>query len=236
MEKGTIYLLPTLLSDSHPESVLPPEVVRRMHALRFFAVENIRTARRYLIKSGMPVPVDEITFVEYSKKTPDNELMDIMMEVIQGKDLGVLSESGLPCIADPGSRIVEKAHQFGVKTVPFTGPSSILLGLMASGFSGQSFSFHGYLPIDDKKRDNRLRLLEKLVYREDQTQIFIETPYRNMKMFKAMLKVLSASTRISLGIELTGKNEQIMTYSVGEWKKMKVPPIHKRNVIFLIYK
>ncbi len=184
----------------------------------------------------MPVPVDDISFVEYSKKTPDNELMEIMMQVVQGKDLGVLSESGLPCIADPGSRIVEKAHEFGLKVVPLTGPSSILLGLMASGFSGQSFSFHGYLPIDDKNRDNRLRFLEKLVHKEDQTQIFIETPYRNLKMFKAMLKVLSASTRISLGIELTGKNEQTMTYSVGEWKKMKDPPIHKRNVIFLIYK
>jgi 16S rRNA (cytidine1402-2'-O)-methyltransferase len=236
MQKGTIYLLPTLLGESKPENVLPAGVISRMHSLRLFAVENVRTARRYLIKSGISTPIDDLEFLELHKKTRDDELMEIMMRAMQGEDIGLLSESGVPCVADPGSRLVNKAHEFQVPVVPLTGPSSILLGLMASGFSGQSFSFHGYLPIDDKQRDNKLRFLEKLIYKEDQTQIFIETPYRNLKMFKAMLKVCSANTKISLGIELTTADEQIMTYTVSEWRKLKEPPIHKKNTIFLMYK
>lgn len=236
MQKGTIYLLPTLLGESKPENVLPAGVINRMHSLKLFAVENVRTARRYLIKSGIPTAIDDIEFLELHKKTREDELMDIMIRALQGEDIGLLSESGVPCVADPGSRLVSKAHEFQIPVVPLTGPSSILLGLMASGFSGQSFTFHGYLPIDGKERDNKLRFLEKLVYKEDQTQIFIETPYRNLKMFKAMLKVCTGNTKISLGIELTTPLEQVMTHTVSEWKKLKEPPIHKKNTIFLMYK
>lgn len=236
MQKGTLYLLPTLLGPSSPGNVLPEAVIERMHNLSLFAVENVRTARRYLVKSGISTPIDNLEFLSVTKDTTDNELVEIIMRLIQGEDIGLLSESGVPCVADPGSRLVNKAHEYQIKVVPFTGPSSIMLGLMASGFSGQSFSFHGYLPIADKQRDNKLKFLEKLIYNEDQTQIFIETPYRNMKMFKAMLKVCSANTKIALGIELTTPEEQMLVHTVGEWKAMQEPPIHKRNVIFLMYK
>ena len=236
MQKGTLYLLPTLLGRSSPGNVLPEAVIERMHNLSLFAVENVRTARRYLVKSDISTPINDLEFLSVTKDTTDNELVEIIMRLIKGEDIGLLSESGVPCVADPGSRLVNKAHEYQIKVVPFTGPSSIMLGLMASGFSGQSFSFHGYLPIADKQRDKKLKFLEKLIYNEDQTQIFIETPYRNMKMFKAMLKVCSANTKIALGIELTTPDEQILVHTVGEWKSMQEPPIHKRNVIFLMYK
>lgn len=236
MQKGTLYLLPTLLGPSSPDEVLPQAVIKKMHNLKLFAVENVRTARRYLIKSGIPTPVDDLEFLSVTKHSTDDELTEIIMRLIQGEDIGLLSESGIPCVADPGSILVSKAHEFQIKAVPLTGPSSIMLGLMASGFSGQSFSFHGYLPIADKERDNKLKFLEKLVYKEHQTQIFIETPYRNLKMFKAMLKTCSPDTKIALGIELTTPDEQMLVYTTGEWKNQQVPPIHKRNVIFLMYK
>lgn len=236
MEKGTLYLLPTLLGDSKPDSVLPEGVLNKMHQLKLFAAENIRTARRYLIKSKIETPIDNLEFLELTKNTKDDELMDIIMRLVQGEDLGLLSESGVPCVADPGALLVEKAHEFKIKVVPLVGPSSILMGLMASGFSGQKFSFNGYLPIDVKQRENKLKFLEKLIYKEDQTQIFIETPYRNLKMFRSILKVCSANTKLSLGIELTTPQESIKTRTVAEWKSMKDPDIHKKNVIFLLYK
>lgn len=235
-KKGTLYLLPTLLGDSNSERVLPVGVVRQMHELSLFAAENIRTARRYLIKSGMEKPVDQLEFLELNKRSSAEDLMEIIMRIIQGENLGLLSESGTPCIADPGADLVAKAHEYDIPVKPMVGPSSILLGLMGSGFNGQNFSFHGYLPIDSKERNNRIRFLEKSVYRENQTQIFIETPYRNIKLFEALLKVCSANTKISLGIELTTPHELVMTYPVAEWKKMGKPTIHKKNVIFLMYK
>jgi 16S rRNA (cytidine1402-2'-O)-methyltransferase len=236
IKKGTLYLLPTLLGDSKPGQVLPAGVIRQMHELRLFAAENVRTARRYLIKSELPTPVSQLEFLELNKRSSQDDLMEIVMRLVQGEDLGLLSESGTPCIADPGAALVAKAHEYGISVKPLVGPSSILLGLMGSGFNGQSFSFHGYLPIDSKERDKRIRFLEKLVYREDQTQIFIETPYRNLKMFEALLKVCAADTKISIGIELTTPEEKILTFPVAEWKNMKTPDIHKRNVIFLMYK
>lgn len=236
MQKGTLYLLPTLLGDTEPTSVLPNGVLNRMHKLKLFAAENIRTARRYLIKSNIHTPIDELEFLELTKKTKDDELMEIIMRLVQGEDLGLLSESGVPCVADPGALLVEKAHEFNVRVVPFVGPSSILLGLMASGFSGQKFSFNGYLPIDDKQRENKLRFIEKLIYKEDQTQIFIETPYRNIKMFRSILKVCSLNTKLSLGKELSTRQEKITTLTIAEWKSVKEPDIHKKNVIFLLYK
>ncbi|MFO8054593.1 MAG: SAM-dependent methyltransferase [Bacteroidales bacterium] len=236
MQKGTLYLLPALLGDSSPEHVIPEGVLQRMHALKLFAVENIRSARRFLIKSGIQNPVDDLEFLELNRHTKEMELMDIVMRLAQGENIGLLSESGTPCVADPGANLVNKAHEFEIPVKPLTGPSSILLGLAGSGFSGQCFSFHGYLPIDDKKREHKLRFLEKLVFKEDQTQIFIETPYRNLKMFNAILKVCSANTKLSIGIELTTAREKIMSYTIAEWKLKKTPQIHKKNVIFLIYK
>lgn len=235
-EKGTIYLLPALLGDSEPDKVLPAEVMHRMNIIRLFAAENIRTAKRHLIKSGLKTPVDNLEFLELHKYSSRDDLMEIIMRVVRGEDLGLLSESGTPCIADPGSELVAMAHEYEIQVTPMVGPSSVFLALMGSGFNGQQFSFQGYLPIDSKKRNNKIRFLEKLVYREDQTQIFIETPYRNQKLFEALLKVCAADTKLSLSIELTTPQEKIMTYTIAEWKAMKPPEIHKRNVIFLMYK
>ena len=209
MQKGTLYLLPTLLGPSSPGHVLPATVIEKMHNLRLFAVENIRTARRYLMKSGISTPIDDLEFLSVTKDTTDNELVEIVMRLIQGEDIGLLSESGVPCIADPGSRLVNKAHEYQIKVVPFTGPSSIMLGLMASGFSGQSFSFHGYLPIADKQRDNKLKFLEKLIYNEDQTQIFIETPYRKVKDRKVTNEIEYLNARDEDEYVITQANEPI---------------------------
>ncbi|MGM0647553.1 MAG: SAM-dependent methyltransferase [Bacteroidota bacterium] len=235
MTKGKLFLIPTLLSDSEITDVLPQGVINHIHRLSIFAVEKVRTARRFLIKTGIPTPVDDLEFIEFSKHSGEEKLMDIVMRLVQGQNIGLLSESGVPCIADPGAILVEKAHEFQIPVIPLTGPSSILLGLMASGFSGQKFSFHGYLPIDDKQRDNKLKFLEKLSSKEDQTQMFIETPYRNIKMFNALLKVCASSTKLSIAVELTGKQERIFSHTISEWKNLVAPPIHKQNVIFSIY-
>ncbi len=236
MSKGSIYLFPVLLSNSTLDSVIPQDVIRSMHTINLFAAEQVRTARRFLLKSGLQKTVDQLEFAELNKRTGEQEVMELLMRVIQGENLGLLSESGMPCIADPGTFLVNQAHELDIRVKPLTGPSSILLGLAASGFSGQKFAFHGYLPIDQRQREQAIRNLEKNVYNLDQTQIFIETPYRNVQLFKSMLKVCGGNTKIALGIELTGSEEQMMVYRVQQWKTMNMPPIHKKNVIFLVYK
>jgi len=232
--KGKFYLLPSPLSESPAEKVLPayiPEVIRD---LRYFIVEEIRTARRFLKKVNPEIKLNETQFLVYNEHSGTSDLSQYMEPLAAGNDVGLLSEAGLPCIADPGSAIVNLAHSSGYTVIPLTGPSSIFLALMASGFPGQNFAFHGYLPVNRNERSKKIREMERAASALDQVQIFIETPYRNMQVFEALLATCRAETRICIAAGLTGASEKIMQKSVREWKEM-LPDIHRKPVVFLLF-
>lgn len=234
MPAGKIFIIPTPISDADPKSVLPDKLFQKIHDLNTFFVENIRTARRFLSSVGVK-NIQEIHFEILDKKTNEQSLEDLILIVKNGKDVGILSEAGCPGIADPGSGIARLAHKNSIQVIPFTGPSSIFLALMASGFNGQNFQFHGYLPIDREARKKSLLNLERTVYSANQTQIFMETPYRNNQILDTLLKVLRPDTLLCIAGDISSENEFISTKPVNAWRK-KVPDIHKRPVIFLLYK
>jgi 16S rRNA (cytidine1402-2'-O)-methyltransferase len=234
MPAGKIFIIPTPISHANPRSVLPEMVIRTIHDLDTFFVENIRTARRFLSSMGVR-NIQDLHFEILDKNTEVKTLEDLMLIVKNGKDVGIMSEAGCPGIADPGSGITSLAHRYGIKVIPITGPSSIFLALMASGFNGQNFQFHGYLPINTEARRKSILNLERLVYSKNQTQIFMETPYRNNKILDALLSVLRPDTLLCIAADITSENEAIKTKPVSEWIK-QVPDLHKKPVIFLIYK
>lgn len=206
-----------------------------MGNLNHFIAEDLRTARRFLRKVGYSKSFDEVVFYELGKHSDPANYPAYLDPVKRGEDVGLLSEAGIPCIADPGAAIVSLAHGMDVRVVPLTGASSIFLALMASGFNGQQFAFHGYLPIDKKEKEQKLRDLEKNARLSRQTQIFMETPYRNNQLLESMVKVCNANTMLSIGSMITHeKLEFIKTMSVGQWKK-KLPDLHKKPTVFLIY-
>ncbi len=231
--KGKLYLLPTVLSDG-AYATIPSGVREAIPQLTYFLVENIRTARRYISGLDLGVDISTLRFEVVDKNTDQATIERLMQPLLDGISIGVLSESGCPGIADPGARIAARAHQWEIEVIPFTGPSSILLSLMASGFNGQQFSFHGYLPIDKKARERTLRDLEAASRKEDRTQIFIETPYRNDQMLASVLAVCAPSTRLCVARDITGPGEWIRSAPVGQWKKWK-PELHKVPAVFLIY-
>jgi 16S rRNA (cytidine1402-2'-O)-methyltransferase len=206
-----------------------------INSLDEFIVENERTARRELKASGYNKPINEIKFHILNEHTKAEEYALYLDSAKQGRSIGLLSESGCPCIADPGKEIVRAAHELNIRVVPLTGPSSIILGLMASGFNGQNFAFIGYLPVDKEERVKALKQLEADIYRNDLTQIFIEAPYRNMQLFEAIIKTCSEQSRLCIATDLTMPSESIRSMSIKSWKKLK-PDINKRNTIFLLYK
>jgi 16S rRNA (cytidine1402-2'-O)-methyltransferase len=232
--KGTLYLIPSSLGSERVDSIWPPAHTHLLNRLQVFIVENVRTARRFMRKAGFTGQFDDLTFYELNKHTPPEALGGFLKNAEEGKDIGLLSEAGCPCIADPGQLVVQQAHQLGIRVMPLTGPSSILLGLMASGFNGQRFAFHGYLPIKGPERARALRELEKQAYLEDQTQIFMETPFRNDQMLEAILSSCRSETMLCIACDLTKEDEYIRTRSIADWKKEK-PALHKRTSIFLIY-
>lgn len=206
-----------------------------MKELRFFIVENVRTARRFLKRCDPGAPIGEMTFFELNRHTPEQEISGVLEPLRRGEPMGLMSEAGCPGVADPGAQAVAIAQREGLKVVPLVGPSSILLSLMASGFNGQSFAFHGYLPIEAKERDRKLRELEEQSRREDRTQIFIETPYRNNRLLESMVKILKPSTKICVAADLTDpEKEWVKTAPVAQWQKNKTD-LDKRPAIFLIY-
>lgn len=234
---ATLYLIPTVLSDSPHERVLPGYNAAIIKSLKVFIVENIRTARRFLKQVDREINIEELTFFELNQHTPADVMASYVEPLKQGVDVGIISEAGCPAIADPGADIVAIAQRIGIKVVPLVGPSSILLSLMASGLNGQSFAFHGYLPIDKSERNAKIKTLEKRVYNEHQTQIFIETPYRNMAMFDDLCRTLQARTKLCVAADITAENEYIVTKTIADWKKTKqMPDLHKRPCIFLIYR
>ncbi len=233
---GTLYLIPTVLSDSAPlAQVLPSGNAAIVAQLKHFVVENVRTARRFLKQIDKNIDIDALTFYELNQHTDLAQIGSYLRPLEQGENIGIISEAGCPAIADPGADVVALAQKCDIRVVPLVGPSSILLSLMASGFNGQSFAFHGYLPIDKNDRAQRLKLLERRIYTENQTQIFIETPYRNRQMVDDLCRILQPQTKLCIASDITGANENIRTRTIAHWKK-SLPDIGKVPCIFLIYK
>jgi len=232
MSYGTLYLLPVFLGDELPE-LLSPEVIRLSNSLCDFIVENEKTARAFLKKTGTNIPMAELRLQVLDEHTPVSAVPALLTPLIEGRDTGLMSEAGCPGIADPGSELVRLAHAKGIRVVPMSGPSSILLGLMGSGLNGQRFRFLGYLPREKGDRRTALKELEKEVRRTGETQVFIETPYRNDAMVEDLLQVLSPDLLLSIGCELDSASGSIHTKPVGEWKK-ETPLVGKRPCIFLI--
>jgi len=235
LKTGTLYLIPTLLAADTEHTVLPPAVKDRCSTIDYFLVENLRTARRFLSKLKIGKPIESLSFQELERKASFETIMDYLLPIVNGQDAGVLSEAGCPAIADPGSEVVQAAHQLQIPVVPLTGPSSILLALMASGLNGQSFAFTGYVPIQHPERQQRLKQLEKLARNSGQTQIFMETPYRNEKLLADILKVCMGDTQLCVAKDITGPQALIMTKSIEGWRKMKSKPsLHKIPAIFIL--
>ncbi len=229
----TLYLLPAPLG---PDALhtLSPYAISLMHRLEYFIAERAKTARHFLKRTNLPHPISTLTIYELDKRTPPSEWQRFLDPALQGHDIGLLSEAGMPGIADPGSRIVTLAHETGIRVEPVTGPSSILLALIASGLSGQNFCFHGYLPAKRSELTRQLSRLESLSKRFRQTQIFMETPYRNTAVVQEALNTLNPDTRFGIACDLTLPTEYIMTRTVSHWKKKPPPDLHKRPSIFLI--
>jgi 16S rRNA (cytidine1402-2'-O)-methyltransferase len=234
--KGKLYLIPSTLGDVPSSGSLPEINLRIIEKLRYFVVEDVRTARRFLKKILPAINIDGLSFQILDEHTKPDNVSSFLEPALEGKDMGLLSEAGLPCIADPGALLVSLAHENGVKIVPLTGPSSVFLALMASGFNGQNFAFSGYLPIDKKEKAAKIRELEALAYQQDQTQIFIETPYRNQQMMEALVETCRLQTRICIAVNLTMPDEMILTRTAGQWKMTKWPDIQKKPAVFLLYR
>lgn len=230
---GKVYLLPNTLGLSETGDVIPQGVLSILHSLNHFIVEDIRNARRFLVRTSYPQKIDDIVFFELNKHTAESEIPEFLLPCDKGIDIGVLSEAGVPAVADPGARVVASAHEKGLKVVPLTGPSSILLALMASGFNGQSFAFRGYLPVEKSELSRSLRDIENTSRKEKQTQIFIETPYRNKRLFDEILKTCQSSTRLCIAKNLTTADESIEVKTIEKWRKSD-PDLDKIPTVFLI--
>ena len=233
MDKGKLYLIPTILGEGTQEATLPSTILKAIKEIDVFIVENLRTARRHIRKLDREKNIDATTFYSYGKYDTLNLEQDFLPHILSGQNVGLLSEAGLPCVADPGSKIVAYAHDFQIDVVPFVGPSSILLALMASGLNGQNFAFTGYLPIDKSERTKIIKQLEELVKKTGQTQIFMETPYRNNQLIESLLKTCSNNTKLCTASDITLPTENIKTKTIAEWKQTKIN-LDKKPTIFLI--
>lgn len=233
MTQGTLYLIPSVLGPEAEIGTIPPATIQVIDSLREYLAEDARTVRRFFARLPLTFPLRDRVFHELSEHTTHEEVVKMMARLKEGISLGVVTEAGCPGIADPGAEAVRLAHEWGVKVVPLVGPSSILLALMASGMNGQGFAFSGYLPIEKSQRQNTLRLLERLALEKDQTQIFMETPYRNNAMLGDILTVCRPTTRLCVAVDLTMPSEFAETRSISDWKK-KTPDLHKRPAMFLM--
>jgi len=235
LKAGTLYLIPVPLADNVSAKSFTPYLVDTINSIDEYIVENSKTARRFLKEAGLKIAQNDLIIHDYGKHNREGNLQGFFEGLLRGKDVGLMSEAGCPGIADPGAEIVAYAHQKGIKVVPLVGPSSILLALMASGFNGQSFTFHGYLPIDKVQRANKLKELENLSARHRQTQLFIETPFRNNPMLEEILRTCQPQTKLCIACNLTADDEMVVTKTIADWKS-RIPDLHKRPVIFLISK
>lgn len=234
MTKGTLYLIPVPLGNAPLDLVLPSVVRDRARRLQHFVAENAKSARAFLKQLPSDTPLQQIEIHELSEHTPAGTLPELLAPLHTGIDVGLISEAGCPAVADPGANLVALAQREGIRVIPMTGPSSILLALMGSGLSGQNFAFHGYLPAKEDDRHKKLRELEKDSRQEKRTQIFIETPYRNRQMLETLVKACADSTRICVATDLTLDNESIMTRTPVEWRRQGLPEIDRRPTVFLL--
>ena len=232
---GILYLIPNTLGQSNIDNVLPSYNISVAKNLRHFIVENVRSARRFLKMLDRDIVIDDLNFYELNRHTPPDRIAELLLPIYEGHSMGIISEAGCPAIADPGADVVAIAQRKNIRVVPLVGASSIILSLMASGFNGQSFAFVGYLPIDKKARIQRLKQLESRASSERQTQIFIETPYRNNQLVQDMVATLKPDTLLCIASELTADTESVKTLPIAEWAKQQID-INKRNTIFLIYR
>jgi len=230
-----LYLIPTTLGDTNIERVLPPDLTQIISSIPVFIVENIRTARRFLKKVNPAIVIDDLTFFELNQHTDKKEISRFLEPNRQGQNIGVISEAGCPGIADPGADVVKIAHVRNIQVVPLVGPSSILLALMASGMSGQNFAFNGYLPIKNPEKSQQIKMLENRMQTEGQTQIFIETPYRNAQLLDELLKNCDPQTMLCIAADITLETEFILSKPISYWKT-HLPEIQKRPAIFMIGK
>ena len=232
---ATLFLIPCSLGETSFDRILPAHNTEIVSALKHFIVEDIRSARRFLKKANPAIVIDDLTFYVLNQHTSAAEISTFIQPMKLGNDIGVISEAGCPAIADPGADVVAIAQSQGFKVVPLVGPSSILLALMASGFNGQSFAFVGYLPVQPADRVKALKKLESRIYSENQSQLFIETPYRNMKMVEEILGTCQPTTKLCIAADITLETEFIVTKTVKAWKG-NVPDLSKRPTLFILYK
>ena len=232
--ESALYLLPVTLGDTPVDSVLPAYNKEVIKDIRHFIVEDVRSARRFLKKVDREADIDSMTFYPLNKHTSPNDISGYLQPLLEGHPMGVISEAGCPAVADPGADVVAIAQQKNLKVVPLVGPSSIILSVMASGFNGQSFAFNGYLPIEPGERAKKLKQLEQRVYAEHQTQLFIETPYRNNKLIADICNTVKRNLRLCVACDLTCENETVTTRRVDEWSKGGYD-YGKRPAIFLLY-
>ena len=231
--KGVLYLVPNTLGNPDTTQTIPKAIPGIVKSTNVFIVENLRNARRYLKNLDRSIDIDQLVFHELNEHTAEEEVPDYLAEVMDGSNAAVITEAGVPGVADPGALVVRLAHELGIRVIPLTGPSSILLALMASGLNGQSFSFLGYLPIKRPERIRRIREIEQDVKRKGNTQVFIEAPYRNDAMLSDLLDTCEPSTLLCIAADITLDTEFIRTRSISAWKNQK-PSLHKRPVIFLL--
>ena len=242
---GILFLIPNTLGENAPDEVIPQKVIETAKRLRHFIVEDVRTVRRYLRRIDRTFPIDDSQFFELNQHTDRSKIEPYLKSLLDGHDMGIISEAGCPARADPANaggglrhqkgRREGPPHRKGIRVLPLVGPSSILLAQMASGFNGQSFAFVGYLPIEAAERQKRLRKLEHRAKEENQTQLFIETPYRNMKLFDELTATLKGDTRLCIACDITLESEYIETRTIGEWKQKKPQDLNKRPTIFGIF-
>lgn len=233
--KGKLYLIPTTLGENEPLEVLPLSVKKIVEGLNFFIVENEKSARRFVKKITPRKSQSSLKLFLLDKYTDDSETLRYLDPCLQGVNIGLLSEAGVPAIADPGASIVMLAHKKNINVVPLVGPSSITMAMMSSGLNGQNFAFNGYLPIEKEERKKSIKELEKLSKTKNQSQIFIETPYRNEKMFSELKQSLTPSTLLCIATDITLSSEMIKTMSINDWKGQTVD-LHKKPTIFIIHK
>ena len=233
MKQGKLILIPNLIGEENFQDSITKKIVQTIKKTNFYIVENTRSARRYIKKIVPEKSIEKIIFFAYGKHNTFNIQEDFLQNILSGNDIGLISEAGVPAVADPGSKIVEYAHQYNIKVIPLVGASSILLALMSSGMNGQNFAFNGYLPIDKKDQIKKIKYLENISKKTNQTQIFMETPYRNNKLFKTLISVCNNNTKLCIATNITQDNESIITKDIREWKTMKIN-IDKQPSIFLI--
>lgn len=231
---GTLYLIPCTLGDTPAEQVLPQHVINVARSLQYYVVEQLKTARQFLSALKHEQPIQSLHFETLNEHTAPAELSALLSPLLAGHDVGIISEAGCPGIADPGAALVELAHKNGIRVIPLVGPSSILLALMASGMNGQCFAFHGYLPINDADRSKAIAQLEAESASRRQTQLFIETPYRNDKLFQALLAKCQPRTLLCVATDVSLASEQIQTRTIQQWKSQPAPQLNKRPSLFLL--